>query len=146
MDRFWNKVNKTEGCWLWTGSKTLGYGKFKTPEGTVLAHRWAYENARGLIPAGQVVDHLCKVKSCVNPDHLEAVEHSENVRRGKGRPRGPGRPRLIRTKDAEGHWTHCVNEHEMSGTNVYVRPSGFRQCRRCAADRMARKARGGDSR
>ena len=142
MERFWNKVNKTKTCWLWTGSTTLGYGKLKIAEATVLAHRRAYQDAKGPIPAGHVIDHLCGVKNCVNPDHLEAVEHSENVRRGKGRPRGPGRPRRIRTRDDRGHWTHCVNEHELSGTNVYVRPSGARQCRRCAADRMALKAKG----
>ena len=78
--RFWNKVEKTETCWIWTGAKdTKGYGAFRDSDGrTVRAHRFS----AGEPPRGLVWDHLCRVRNCVNPDHLEAVTQGENVRRG----------------------------------------------------------------
>ena len=80
--RFWTKVDKTETCWLWTPPlDDSGYGKFSVSGKKVGAHRWAYEEINGAIPDGLQIDHLCRVRNCVRPDHLEAVTHLENVRR-----------------------------------------------------------------
>jgi hypothetical protein len=69
-----------EGCWIWRGYViNSGYGTW----GRHLAHRRMYEERRGEIPAGLVIDHLCRKKLCVNPDHLEAVPQRINVRRGR---------------------------------------------------------------
>lgn len=84
-DRFWSKVDAGGDCWLWTGAKQKsGYGKFSAPGGkTVLAHRFAYGALVGAIPQGLTLDHLCRVRRCVNPDHLEPVSAIENANRGK---------------------------------------------------------------
>ncbi len=83
--RFWAKVSKTDECWLWTGSKNDGYGKFRpvANQRPVLAHRYAYELLVGPIPRDLTLDHLCRVHSCVNPEHLEPVTRRENILRGK---------------------------------------------------------------
>lgn len=72
-----------DGCWLWEGRVTAcGYGQMSMPGARKeYAHRVAYRAFCGEIPAGFAVDHLCRVKRCVNPEHLEAVSYSENTRR-----------------------------------------------------------------
>ena len=83
-DRFWSKVEKSETCWLWTGAKiNSGYGLFSVNDRRVLAHRFAYELLIGPIPAGLTVDHLCYIRACIRPDHLEAVTMGENTRRAR---------------------------------------------------------------
>ena len=82
--RFWRFVEKTEACWLWRGATNgHGYGRFALDgcAKKVSAHRYAYELARGPIPPGRVLDHVCGVRLCVNPDHLEPVTQRENLRR-----------------------------------------------------------------
>ena len=85
-ERFWEKVDKAgqDECWLWTANKTApnGHGRFLGPGGQVMAHRFAYELLVGPIPEGLVIDHLCRVRLCVNPAHLEPVTAEENIRRG----------------------------------------------------------------
>lgn len=84
--RFWAKVDKGDrnGCWLWRGGTNgLGYGHVGRNGRTEYAHRVAYVLAGGEIPAGLVIDHLCRTTLCVRPDHLEPVTHAENHARGK---------------------------------------------------------------
>ena len=82
-DRFWAKVNKSEGCWEWIGFRDRkGYGKFYGwPEmaGQQIAHRIAYSLLVGPIPDGVLVDHKCHNTSCVNPDHLQLVDNKRNL-------------------------------------------------------------------
>lgn len=111
-------------CWIWTGATgSDGYGKF-TPESyrSIGAHRQAYLLAYGAIPDGATIDHLCRVRNCVNPAHLEAVSNRENILRGEGAPARNARK------------THCPNGHELSEENVYTYPDGRRQCRICRRD------------
>lgn len=122
-ERFWAKVEKTATCWLWTASGSpAGHGRFFASGRLVQAHRWAYENERGPIPLGLVLDHLCRVPRCVNPGHLDAVTDLENCRRG------------ISPQSVNGRKTHCVNGHEFTPENTYEQPSrpGTRRCRACA--------------
>lgn len=81
-DRFFAKVEKTNDCWLWRAATTVGYGVFKrATKVLVYAHRWSYEHHVGPIPEGLHIDHLCRVRACVNPAHLEPVTLAENNRR-----------------------------------------------------------------
>lgn len=84
-ERFWAKVEKTDSCWIWKGSKTpANYGLFWTNIKKIYAHRFSYQEANGDIPDGLVLDHLCRNPACVNPQHLEAVTHKVNILRGVG--------------------------------------------------------------
>lgn len=75
-------VDSATGCWLWDGHiLASGYGQYKDRGRTFQAHRWFWERVHGSVPAGLELDHLCRVRACVNPAHLEAVTHTENCRR-----------------------------------------------------------------
>ena len=82
--RFWEKVHKTDLCWIWTGAKSVGYGHFGTQQVLWTAHRYAWTRLVGPIPEGFDIDHLCRNRACVNPDHLEPVTRAVNLRRGEG--------------------------------------------------------------
>lgn len=74
-DRFWAKVDKTETCWLWMGvPNSRGYGLMSIDGIRQYAHRLSLEAVTGPLPAGAVVDHKCRVKLCVRPDHLQVVD------------------------------------------------------------------------
>lgn len=84
-DRFWQKVAKTETCWEWTGAKNPeGYGVIRVDNKPTKAHRYSYELATGLIPAGKFIDHKCHKPWCVNPDHLRPATHKQNLENHRG--------------------------------------------------------------
>ena len=86
-ERFWSFVNKVGPCWLWTGAKVNGYGKFRVDDKKVRAHRFAYELIYGPLKPRQVVRHKCDTPACVNPLHLIAGTQKANmqdaVRKGR---------------------------------------------------------------
>ncbi|MBS69355.1 MAG: hypothetical protein CMK98_13615 [Pseudomonas sp.] len=127
-------------CWIWTAYiRPDGYGSFVTDTRAIshevsLAHRFSYELHFGPIPDGFDIDHLCRVRSCVNPAHLEAVTHAVNCRRGiAGAVNG----------DRQRAKTHCPRGHEYNQENTYISRKSARECRRCrrGAKRASRKKR-----
>lgn len=113
------------GCWLWSGGETGdGYGRFYNGTTQVLAHRFAFEAHRGAIPPDKQIDHLCRIRCCVNPDHMEIVTGAENTLRGFS-------PSALCARK-----THCVNGHEFTPENT-LRGQGRRQrrCRTCDNNR-----------
>jgi len=117
-------INTITGCWEWTGSLNAGgYAHIIDDAGNRQpAHRAAYEIFKGSVPVSLEIDHLCRVRHCVNPDHLEAVTKQENIRRGEAG---------LYMKLRAAFKTHCKRGHALSADNVYVRPDGFRACRTC---------------
>ena len=84
--RFWSKVDKHApgGCWLWTASLDgKGYGQFRLDRKTHRAHRLSYIETVGPVAAGMTIDHLCSIRRCVNPRHLESVTQHVNLSRGR---------------------------------------------------------------
>ena len=139
--RFWAKVDKTDACWLWTAHCNQGgYGRFWTGTEWQVAHRFAYELLVGPIPKGLDLDHLCRVRHCVNPTHLEPVTRAENLRRGTP-PRREKNPKCAQWQRTK---THCPRGHEYTPENTYVLPSrpNARYCRTCHREqtRERRKA------
>jgi len=116
-------------CWILRGSAKhhpYGYQSVSINNSSVLAHRFAYETLVGPIPEGLQIDHLCKVTSCVNPEHMEAVTGEVNVARSNC------------TSAVNSRKTHCKYGHELSGSNLYIRPdNGKRQCKACANQRSS---------
>lgn len=129
-ERFWSKVDTSDrdGCWLWEANLSVGgYGQFHD-DGQVYAHRWAYGHLVGPIPDGLEIDHLCRVRRCVNPSHLEPVTTRENGLRGEGIAAVNARKR------------ECVNGHPYDEANTGWRRDGARWCRACKRERRARGA------
>ena len=113
-----------DGCWRWTGSRQpSGYGQIQT--GThanpriELTHRVSYRLLVGDIPQDCEIDHLCRVRSCLCPDHLEAVTHRENWARSLAISVGYALA------------IQCIRGHRFTLENTYVRPDGKRNCRTC---------------
>lgn len=90
--RFWKYVNKTEGCWLWTGGKMSGYGTMKVSGKQRSAHRISWEIHNGAIPNGLWVLHKCDVHACVRPEHLFLGTPRDNSRDMAAKGRGVGQP------------------------------------------------------
>ena len=95
VDRFWSKVEKSDSCWLWTGSTSKKYGQITVDGKRIRAHRFSYTLQRGPIPSGLFVCHTCDVPHCVNPDHLFLGTNRDNLRdmtkknRGRWQKGGP---------------------------------------------------------
>lgn len=195
--RFWTRVRQSgDGCWIWAGGlRSNGYGSFAVKHARdgrwtfTTAHRWAFMDQVFIIGNDLEVDHLCRVRACVRPDHLEAVTVAENRRRrdikyappvdrtirpipavpvppppekrnllthcknghayadrgwaknGKGRTCAACREaQNARKRTGTGHGTetHCPYGHPYSGENLYVKPSGGRECRTCIRARAKR--------
>ena len=129
-ERFWEKVDKSGNCWLWTAGKTSkGYGNFKVKSYTnVQAHEFSFFLVHGYYPKdrGHETDHTCRIRTCVNPDHLEEVTGKVNTLRGES----------FSAKKAR--MTRCAEGHEFSWT-WEKRKNGERKRRRycptCARER-----------
>lgn len=136
-ERFWEKVNKDGPipvhrpdlgpCWIWEGQRVnSGYGMTRWWVGkghsnaSKLAHRMSYELTKGNIPVGKQLDHLCRNRICVNPDHLEPVTNKENVLRGDGLCAENAR-KIV-----------CKRGHPLTAENVYTNPRNMRTCRTCS--------------
>lgn len=125
LERLADKFTVGDGCWEWRKpDPSNGYGRLKpggrgTP--TVLAHHVVYELMVGPIPAGLQLDHVCRQRACVRPDHLEPVTQRENILRGEGFAGRNARK------------THCPQGHPYDEANTYRIPSrpNARYCRAC---------------
>jgi len=132
IDKFNLLINKNSGifgesndylteCWQWCGEiLNNGYGRMTYMHSRFMAHRWSYEYFNGPIQDGMQIDHLCRVRRCVNPKHLEQVTCSENLARGNT-------VNAINRKK-----THCIRNHEFTEINTGIDFRGDRYCRECA--------------
>lgn len=130
IQNFLDKIDKSGECWVWTARKTkTGYGLFSYRNSgrqyQNYAHRISYELYVGKIPDGLQIDHLCRNRSCVNPEHLEPVTALENTRRKPVKSIPP-----MATVNREK--THCINGHEYTEENTGRDASGYRKCKECA--------------
>ena len=89
-------LNPATGCWVWQGFLYAGYGLVKIEGRSRRPHRVSYERRHGPIPEGMELDHLCRNRACINPEHLEAVTKEVNAQRGKGAKLTPERVRVMR--------------------------------------------------
>jgi hypothetical protein len=123
MRRFWEKVEQTDGCWLWRASRLrAGYGLFTDETSAlVLAHRFAYRALVGPLRDGLFVLHHCDTPACVRPDHLRLGTQAENMAEMKEK----GRARNQNTAK-----THCPRGHEYTPENTLL-SQGRRNCRTC---------------
>lgn len=132
-ERFWEKVDKNGPipeaapflgpCWLWTASQDgKGYGQFsKHGGGVARAHRWSWASENGTCPPHLELDHLCRVRHCVRPDHLQAVTPRINLERG------------MSVSSVNRRKTHCIRGHAFDEANtIVVKKTGHRGCRTCA--------------
>ncbi len=115
-DRFWANIEFTDTCWLWRGAlNNFGYGRL----GSKYVHRMMYEFVYGSIPE-PTLDHLCRTRHCLAPEHLEPVSLRVNLMRGYS-------PSAIHARK-----THCVHGHEFNEPNTIARNGGrHRRCREC---------------
>lgn len=123
-ERFWESVEPTGFCWTWTGNlNDAGYGRFGADGRLYLAHRYAYGLLVGPIPDGTELDHLCRTRRCVNPDHLDPVTQVVNNRRS------------FSWAGQNHRKTHCPQGHEYTPENTYLSRTNERHCRTCDRER-----------
>ena len=123
--RFWNKVDKSGACWLWTASARKGYGHFRVGARSKGSHRVSWELERGPIPEGLHVLHNCPGgdnRACVNPDHLWLGTNADNMadKVAKGRH-----------TNQNTYKTHCKRGHEFTPENTHTTSEGWKYCREC---------------
>jgi len=119
LERFWNNIEKTDSCWNWKASLFKnGYGQFSDNYKKWYAHRFSYQLLKGELIEGLTIDHLCRNRACVNPEHLEQVTKKVNNLRGEG----------FCAKEAR--QTHCIHGHEFNEDNTYWE-GNKRHCRPC---------------
>jgi len=126
QDRFWMSVKKggPEECWIWKKSLDVGgYGVFWVGDKHMKAHRYSWQLVHGPVDPTLCLDHLCRVRSCVNPAHLEPVTNRINVLRGVS----------IVAKVASSD--KCMKGHSLSDDNCRITPKGHRLCRICEKER-----------
>lgn len=137
VKRFWSNVDKDGPvsarsdlgpCWAWTAAKNKGYGYTLFEGRTQNAHRVSYRLLVGPVPEGLELDHLCRNRACVRPDHLEPVTSRVNLLRGEG------------VSAIHAAKTHCVNGHEFTPENTYEW-RGTRNCKICREAATARRVR-----
>jgi hypothetical protein len=115
-----SSVALPNGCIISKRSKTPGgYARINVGKRPMYVHRVAYELAKGPIPNGYEIDHLCRNPACCNPDHLEVVTRAENNRRSNS------------VSAVCSRMTHCAEGHALSGANLIIRKNGQRRCREC---------------
>lgn len=108
-------------CWHWIGAiNNIGYGHFRFKRKDYLAHRFSFEFHKNKIPDGLTIDHLCRNRSCVNPDHLEMVTLKVNNLRSSNT-----------LTSINSNKTRCSFGHEYSGYNLIIKKNGWRLCRDC---------------
>jgi hypothetical protein len=131
IDRYFQKIIAPSwfACWMWRSTHDRdGYAKIKVNGENAGAYRVAYELAFGPVAKGLELDHLCRVRGCVNPLHVEPVTPLENNRRGMG-------PTAVNARKTE-----CVHGHPFDAANTRVdRNTGSRVCRACVRDIQRRR-------
>jgi hypothetical protein len=129
---FMSRTRVGSGCWQWLGPKNCyGYGTAKMFNVRRMAHRLAYELFRGEIPEGKCLDHVCRKRDCVNPEHLRVVTNRENL----------FAPRSQSPAKVNSEKTHCPRGHEYTPENTFHAKGlrGGRVCRTCRHDRWKRE-------
>lgn len=113
--RFWSKVQKTSDCWLWVGLlNDSGYGLFSVRNKHLRAHRFAWTLLVGEIGEGKQIDHRCRNRACVNPDHLREVTNKQNAEHKAMSPTNTSGYRGVTFSKLRGKWVVLVGHN---GTN-----------------------------
>ncbi len=115
------------GCWIWLGGTNQGYGEFNMDGKRWRIHQYTYQHFVGPIIGGMTLDHLCRVRCCCNPEHLQYVSNRENILRGVGAPAQHARKQ------------YCLRGHSLSGENLRMERRGNKRV--CLACRTIREAK-----
>ena len=127
--RMMGHVVVVESCWEWVGgTSSTGYGRVYDGNRMAQAHRVMYEIRVGPIPDGMEIDHLCRNRRCINPDHMEPVTHRENSARGLS-------PSAVSRRTGL-----CVRGHAMTPDNIEKNGPNKVRCKTCARERRGGRA------